>query len=62
MTEQTRYPVLQIPVDELNDWYDLGWSYVEAAEVPGFVIIKWESDRPVVAPFRGEASLEGRAA
>lgn len=61
MTEQTRYPILQIPVDELNDWYDLGWSYVEAAEVPGFVIIKWELGAPIAEPFRGGGSLEAVA-
>jgi hypothetical protein len=24
MTEQTRYPVLQVPVDELSAWYEFG--------------------------------------
>lgn len=63
MTEQTRCPVLQVPADELSAWYELGWSYVEAAEVPGFVIIKWELDRPIGQPFRGDggASLEAVA-
>lgn len=61
MTDPTRYPVLQVHEDELPAWYDIGWAYVEAAEIPGFVIIKWESDRPVVAPFRGDASLEAVA-
>lgn len=50
MTE--RYPILQVPDAEIADWYDVGWSFIEPAEVPGFSVIKWESDKPVVAPFR----------
>ncbi|UFS77199.1 hypothetical protein LPB73_07430 [Tardiphaga sp. 37S4] len=51
----TRYPVQQIHVSELQAWYDIGWTYVEPAEVPGFAVIKWEQPKPPVAPFkRGE--------
>jgi len=54
-----RYPIQQVPETELSAWYDIGWSFVEPAEVPGFSIIKWESDKPPVAPFKAE---EGCAA
>lgn len=52
VTTSTRYMVQQVHDSEVSDWYEIGWSYVEPAEVPGFSIIKWESAKPPVAPFR----------
>jgi len=49
-----RYPIFQVPDSELSEWYDIGWSFVEPAEVPGFSVIKWESDKIPVAPFKHE--------
>jgi hypothetical protein len=55
----TRYQVLQIHDADLKGLYDAGWSYVEPAEVPGYSIISWESDKPPVVPLSfARASVE----
>ena len=46
-----RYQVLQVHDTDLKGLYDVGWSYVEPAEVPGFSIISWESEKPPVVPL-----------
>ncbi|OYU91846.1 MAG: hypothetical protein CFE29_03065 [Bradyrhizobiaceae bacterium PARB1] len=50
-TVPTRYQVLQVHDSHLQGLYDAGWAYVEPAEVPGYSIIAWQSDKPPVVPL-----------
>lgn len=59
--ETVRYQMTkQVHDSEIAAWYDVGWSYIEPAEVPGYSVIKWESPKRPVQPYFGGASLEGR--
>jgi hypothetical protein len=46
-TVPTRYQILRVHDSDLKGLYDVGWSYVEPDEMPGFSIIAWQSDKAV---------------
>jgi hypothetical protein len=51
VTAKSRHQSMQVHDSDLLGLYDAGWSYVEPAEVPGFSIIAWESDKAPVVPL-----------
>jgi hypothetical protein len=50
-TVPTRYQILRVHDSDLKGLYDVGWSYVEPDEMPGYSIISWQSNKPPVVPL-----------